>query len=100
MMRCTQNPHFILFLQGVTKISNYLLSKKQGHSFVVLVNLRNDVAVECDGKAYSVRDATLLDEPIIHPGLTKEVLEVILSLKKSLQCWTIQSSTSDSQEGC
>ena len=70
-----------MFLQGVTKISNYLLSKKQGHSFVVLVNLRNDVAVECDGKAYSVRDTTLLDEPIIHPGLTKEVLEVIMSLK-------------------
>ena len=79
---CTQNPHFILFLQGVTKISNYLLSKKQGHSFVVLVNLRNDVAVECDGKAYSVRDTTLLDEPIIHPGLTKEMLEVIMSCKK------------------
>ena len=48
---------------------------------MVLVNLRNDVAVECDGKAYSVRDATLLDEPIIHPGLTREVLEVIMSLK-------------------
>lgn len=60
----------------MTKISNYLLSKKQGHSFVVLVNLRNDVAVECDGKAYSVRDSTLLDEPVIHPGLSKEELEV------------------------
>lgn len=60
---------------GVTKISNYLLSKKQGHSFVVLVNLRNDVAVECDGKTYSVRDSTLLDEPVIHPGLSKEELE-------------------------
>lgn len=60
----------------MTKISNYLLSKKQGHSFVVLVNLRNDVAVECDGKTYSVRDSTLLDEPVIHPGLSKEELEV------------------------
>ncbi|XP_061198164.1 paladin-like [Saccostrea echinata] len=60
---------------GVTKISNYLLSKKQGHKLVVLVNLRNDVAVECDGQTYSVRDSTLLDEPIIHPGLTVEELE-------------------------
>ncbi|KAK3090769.1 hypothetical protein FSP39_014489 [Pinctada imbricata] len=61
---------------GANKVSNHLLSKKLGHNFLVLINLRNDVAVECDGQTYSIRDATCLDEPVIHPGTSKEELEV------------------------
>jgi hypothetical protein len=66
----------IYFFQGVTKVTNHLLSKKVGHTFLVLINLRNDCAIEIDGTTYSIRDSTLLEEPITHPLLNNQELEV------------------------
>ena len=55
---------------------NHLLSSKVKHTHIVLVNLRNDMMVECDGATYSVRHADKIDEPITFPCFSKSELEV------------------------
>ena len=57
---------------------NHLLGSKVRHTHIVLVNLRNDLMVECDGATYSIRHAAKIDEPIIYPGLNKTELEVTI----------------------
>ncbi|XP_076072525.1 paladin-like isoform X1 [Mytilus galloprovincialis] len=60
---------------GVTKVTNHLLSRKVGHTFLVLINLRNDCSIELDGNTYSIRDSSWLEEPITHPLLHSQELE-------------------------
>ncbi|KAJ8318077.1 hypothetical protein KUTeg_003168, partial [Tegillarca granosa] len=76
---CTFAPSELIFTEdhylGATKVSNYLLSKKQGHTFLVLVNLRNDCVIEIDGATYSIRDSRYIQEPIIHPGIRRREIE-------------------------
>ncbi|XP_064616036.1 paladin-like [Liolophura sinensis] len=60
---------------GLCKVVSHLLSKKQGHPVVVLVNLRDDVVVDCDTETFSVRDSTDLEEPVIMHGVTRKDIE-------------------------
>ncbi|XP_069124091.1 paladin-like isoform X1 [Argopecten irradians] len=71
---------------GVTKVSNHLLSKKAGHTFLALINLRNDCTLECDGTTYSVRHASCLEDPISHPHMSRQELETTEeNLKKEIK---------------
>ncbi|XP_021367570.1 paladin-like, partial [Mizuhopecten yessoensis] len=71
---------------GVTKVSNHLLTKKAGHTFLALINLRNDCTLECDGATYSVRHASCLDDPISHPYMSRQELETTEeNLKKEIK---------------
>ncbi|XP_060084968.1 paladin-like [Ylistrum balloti] len=71
---------------GVTKVSNHLLSKKAGHTFLAMINLRNDCTLECDGATYSVRHASCLEDPITHPYMSRQELETTEeSLKKEIK---------------
>ncbi|KAL5018749.1 hypothetical protein ScPMuIL_004471 [Solemya velum] len=60
---------------GFSKVARHLMEKKPEHECVVFINLRNDVMIECDGMTYSVRDKSMLDEPITFTGLTKKEIE-------------------------
>ncbi|OWF42203.1 Paladin [Mizuhopecten yessoensis] len=71
---------------GVTKVSNHLLTKKAGHTFLALINLRNDCTLECDGATYSVRHASCLDDPISHPYMSRQELEVSTVTNVLLGC--------------
>ena len=62
--------------QGLSRVVNHLLTMKERHSHVVVVNVRNDLTVELDGTTYSVRDATNMEEPVIFPGYSRQYLEV------------------------
>ncbi len=42
---------------------------------VVLVNLREDVVIECNGATYSWREPLHLDVPIIMPGISSQEIE-------------------------
>ncbi|XP_063444020.1 paladin-like isoform X2 [Mytilus trossulus] len=71
---------------GVTKVTNHLLSRKVGHTFLVLINLRNDCSIELDGNTYSIRDSSCLEEPITHPLLHSQELEEIgEEIKKAIK---------------
>ncbi|XP_071131530.1 paladin-like isoform X1 [Mytilus edulis] len=71
---------------GVTKVTNHLLSRKVGHTFLVLINLRNDCSIELDGNTYSIRDSSWLEEPITHPLLHSQELEEIgEEIKKAIK---------------
>ncbi|KAK3610744.1 hypothetical protein CHS0354_028141 [Potamilus streckersoni] len=61
--------------KGFAHVVNHLLCKKVKHNYVVLINLRNDIAIESDSTTYSVRSATNLEEPIIFPGFSHSELE-------------------------
>ena len=63
-------------LQGLTATINYLLHKKQGHPNIVLINLRNDVVVECNGMTFSEREPGALDEPVSLGSISAEEIEV------------------------
>jgi len=43
-------------LQGLHRVSSYLLGPKCLHPKVVFFNLREDLAVDCDGSTYSPRE--------------------------------------------
>lgn len=61
---------------------NFLLHKKQGCSQVVIVNLRNDVAIEFDETTYHVEDVGNLGEPVLIYGASDKEMEVnILTLE-------------------
>ena len=66
--------YFSLF-QGLACVVSHLLSKKQGHPLVVIINLREDVVLECNGFTYSWREPDNLEEPIIMPGIAAKDLE-------------------------
>ena len=43
-------------LQGLHRVSSYLLGPKCLHPKVVFLNLREDLAVDCDGSTFSPRE--------------------------------------------
>ena len=49
---------------------------KQGHPLVVLINLRQDLVVECNGETYGIRELDDLERPIIINGVSGTKLEV------------------------
>ena len=65
-------------MQGLGCVVTHLYSKKQAHTSVLLINLRNDLVIECDDVTYSVRDTAALDVPITIPGATASDVEVSL----------------------
>ena len=62
--------------QGLAGVVNYLLTKKVGHPVVIIVNLREDLVVECNGVTYSPREGATLTEPIEMPGIPSADIEV------------------------
>lgn len=73
---CNYCLHADVLFQGLCKVVSHLLGKKQGHPLVVLVNLRDDVNVDCDTETFGVRDSTDLEEPVILYGVTRKDIEV------------------------
>ncbi|XP_025089894.1 paladin-like [Pomacea canaliculata] len=61
---------------GLSRVVNFLLHKKQGCSQVVIVNLRNDVAIEFDETTYHVEDVGNLGEPVLIYGASDKEMEV------------------------
>jgi len=57
-------------------VVNYLLSKRFGHPLVIIVNLREDLVVECNGVSYSPREPSTLTEAINMPGIPSYEIEV------------------------
>ena len=55
---------------------NYLLGPKLDHPLVVVVNLRQDLVLECDGATYGIRETSCLEHPILITGVTGTQLEV------------------------
>ncbi len=65
---------------------DHLLNGKQGHPLVVLVNLREDLVLECNGSTYSWREPSDLEEPIIMPGIrAKDIEEKEEALKREVK---------------
>ena len=62
--------------QGLAGVVNYLLSKRFGHPLVIIVNLREDLVVECNGVSYSPRESDTLTVPINMPGIPAYEIEV------------------------
>ena len=63
-------------LQGLSRVVNFLLHKKQGYGEVVIVNLRNDMVIEFDEATYHVQDTGFLGEPVQVYGASGKDMEV------------------------
>ncbi|KAJ7379134.1 Paladin [Desmophyllum pertusum] len=71
--------------QGLNHVASYLLGPKCLHPKVVLFNLREDLAVDCDGSTYSPRELSNLNEHMPFRGLdTSEVEKKENELKSEL----------------
>ncbi|CAH1794464.1 unnamed protein product [Owenia fusiformis] len=91
--------------EGLSCVMKYLTSKKLGHPKVVLVNLREDMVLECDAQTFSPRDINNLEEPVIMPDISGSEIEAkenemknVVKPKKSFQIYTDLSESSDSVE--
>ncbi|XP_070185653.1 paladin-like [Littorina saxatilis] len=60
---------------GLSRVVNYLLSKKQGYGEAVVVNLRNDIVIEFDEATYHVEDSSNLGEPVSVYGASGRDME-------------------------
>ena len=77
MTLCSELAVICEFLfQGLSRVVSYLMEKKHGHGQVILVNLRNDITVECDSETFCVHHAKNRDEPVLIAGATGRELEV------------------------
>ena len=65
-----------VLLQGLLSVVNHLMNKKQGHPKVVVINLRQDMFIECNGETFSLREKTALEEPVIIQGIQAKDIEV------------------------
>ncbi|KAI0240998.1 Paladin [Lamellibrachia satsuma] len=61
--------------EGLAGVVNYLLSKRFGHPLVIIVNLREDLVVECNGVSYSPRESDTLTVAINMPGIPAYEIE-------------------------
>lgn len=72
--------------KGLEKIISILKGGKYKHPTVILMNLREDPVVECDGVTYSWRDPKQLEEPIDVKNSTGLLMEEIeASIKKTIE---------------
>ncbi|XP_033644456.1 paladin-like [Asterias rubens] len=70
---------------GLSKITDLLMSAKHGHSSVHFFTLRGELVLECDGYTYTPRRLTALSDNVYIPGVTvKELEEKELQLKEEL----------------
>lgn len=60
---------------GLSRVVNHLLHKKQGYGEVAVINLRNDMTLEFDEATYHVQDAGHLGEPVQVYGATGKEME-------------------------
>ena len=78
--------HCLFTDQGLSCVVGHLLSSKQGHPVVLLINLREDVVVECNGATYSAREPGFLGTPLVLPGTdATTVQEAEEALKKEIK---------------
>ncbi|CAD5118609.1 DgyrCDS7293 [Dimorphilus gyrociliatus] len=72
--------------KGLKQIISILKGDKYKHPKVLLINLREDPIVECDGKTYSWRNPENLHEPVDIKNSTGTFMEEIeMSLKKTIE---------------
>ncbi|XP_041362865.1 paladin-like isoform X2 [Gigantopelta aegis] len=71
---------------GLSRVVSHLMVKKLGHSQVILINLRNDLTVECDDDTYCVHHTKHMEEPVLIGGASgKELEEKEELLKKEIK---------------
>ncbi len=64
-------------IQGLSCVVTQLLEGKQAHPLVVIVNLREDAVIECNGATYTWREPEALEEPIVMPGVSAREVEAL-----------------------
>lgn len=64
---------------------DHLLDARQGHPVVLLINLRQDIVLECNGATYSWREKPTLADPINMPGISGQEIEVSVFYTHNIQ---------------